>query len=222
MAQKTRATITAELDALLIDTAAEGSITPEVLKAKLVDIVDSALVPLTDTNQRGLYAYDTGLTYYNGAIVQYDYKWYVANTTTTPGAFNSAQWTFQGYIQYSGSLSIPTASVLTLNGTPLTLVAAIASRTIRVSNVRATINFNSIAYATNVQLDIYMSVGGAPNVQFTILNLLAAVADQHRIGTVTAAAQLAENAALMVRVNSGNPTAGDSDIVIYFDYQVVD
>lgn len=222
MAQKTRATITAELDALLIDTAAEGSITPEVLKAKLIDILDSTLVPLTDTNQRGLYAYDTGLTYYNGAIVQYDYKWYVANTTTTPGAFNSAQWTFQGYIQYSGSLSIPTASVLTLNGTPLTLVAAIASRTIRVSNVRATITYNSVAYATNTQLDIYMSVGGAPNVQFTIPSLLAAVANQYRLATVTAAAQLAENTALMVRVNSGNPTAGDSDIVIYFDYQVVD
>lgn len=222
MAQKTRATITAELDALLIDTAAEGSITPTVLKAKLIDIIDSALVPLTDTNQRGLYAYDTGLTYYNGAIVQYDYKWYVANTTTTPGAFNSAQWTFQGYIQYSGSLAITTAQVLVLNGTPLTLVAAIASRTIRVTNVRAKLTFNSVGYATNTLLDVYMSVGGAPNVQFTILNLLAATANQHRVGTVTAAAQLAENTALMVRVNSGNPTAGDSDIVIYFDYQIVD
>lgn len=222
MAQKTRATITAELDALLIDTAAEGSITPEVLKAKLIDIVDSALVPLTDTNQRGLYAYDTGLTYYNGAIVQYDYKWYVANTTTTPGAFNSSQWTFQGYIQYSGSLTIPTASVLTLNGTPLTLVAAIASKIIQVKNIRGRLTYNSINYATNTQIDVYMSVGGSPQVQFTLPTFLDSTANKVKVGTITANASVTTNQALMVRVNSGNPTAGNSDITIYFDYQVVD
>jgi hypothetical protein len=220
MAVKTRADILTAIATLFADNT-NGDISAEDLRSICNDLADSSVNSSTDTASTGLSAYDTSRVYYSGNIVQYDYKWYVANTTTTPGAFNSAQWTFQGYIQYSGSLAIPTASVLTLNGTPLTLVAAIASRTIRVSNVRATITYNSVAYATNTQLDIYMSVGGATNVQFTIPSLLAAVANQHRVGTITAAAQLAENTALMVRVNSGNPTAGNSDIVVYFNYEVV-
>lgn len=222
MAIKTRAQIQTDLDTILINTAAEGSITPEVLKGLMTDINDSFLNTNTDTNLQGLAPYSTTVQYYSGALVQYDYKWYKANTTTTVGAFDVAQWDFQSYVTYSGDLTIDTADVLTLNGTPLTLVAAIASHKIRLLNCSAEIIFDSVAYATNTQLDIYMSVGGAPNVQFTIPSLLAATANQYRLGTVTAGAQLAENTPLMVRVNSGNPTAGDSVLVVYFDYQVLD
>lgn len=223
MAVKTRATITAELDALLIDTAAEGSITPTVLKAKLLDILDSALITPTDTNLQGLYPYSTTVQYYSGAIVQYDYKWYKANTTTVIGAFDPTTWDFQGYIKYSGSLSITTAQVLALNSTPLTLVAAIAARTIVLVNApNLKLTYNSINYATNTSIDIYSSVGGAPNVQYTVPAFLDSTANKRKVATITANASLEANSALMVRVNTGDPTAGNSGIVVYFEYIVAD
>lgn len=220
MAIKTRATIKEELAALLVDTAPAESLQPSLILAKLNDICDSFLNTPTDTNLQGLYPYDATLIYYVGAIVQYDYSWYKANTTTVAGAFDLSKWDFQGYVLYSGSLNIVTADVLTLNGTPKTLVSAIASRTLRLRNIRASIIFNSIAYATNTTLNIYMPVGGASNIQFTVPAMLAATADQYRMGTITSGAQTAINAALMVAVATGNPTAGDSPITIYFDYTV--
>lgn len=221
MAVKTRADIATDITTNFADNTT-GNITAAVMRSMLTDLSDSSVNSTTDTDKVGLSEYDTSRVYYAGQIVQYDYKWYVANTTTVAGAFDVSKWDFQSYIQYSGNLIIGTADVLTLNATPLTLVAAIPSKIIVITSVMVELIYNSVAYATNTQLDVYMSVGGSPNVQFTIPTLLAAVANQHRRGTVTAAAQLAENTALMVRVNSGNPTAGDSDIVVYFNYEVVD
>ncbi len=221
MSQKSRTDIQNEINSNFADNT-EGAITAELLRESLSNISDSMVNQLTDTASTGLSEYDTSRTYYSGNIVQYDYKWYVANTTTTPGAFDSGDWDFQGYIQYHTSLVIETADVLTLNTTPITAIAAIASRTLRVRNVRARIDYNSVAYATNTTLNIYMPVGGAPNSQFTIPSLLAATADQHRIGTVTAAAQIEENQPIKVTVNTGDPTAGNSQVTIYFDYEVVD
>lgn len=219
MAQKTRATITAELDALLIDTAAEGSITPEVLKAKLIDILDSTLVPLTDTNQRGLYAYDTGLTYYNGAIVQYDYKWYVANTTTTPGAFNSAQWDFQGYIQYSVIKTIEPAQVVQLNTTPQTLVSGIASKIIQPVHASAKLTYNSVEYTTNTTLQILCIGSSLPIYDFTAF--LAGTATKARVASDVGNGELLNNTAIVAKVDAGNPAAGNSTIVIYMSYIVI-
>lgn len=222
MAIKTRAQIQTELDVILLDTASQGSITPSVIKGILQDIIDSSVISHTDTNLQGLYPFDLTIAYYAGAIVQYDYKWYKANTTTTAGtAFNPAQWDLQGYISYAGSLTIATADVLTLNSVPKTLITAIASRTLRVRNIRASIAYNSVAYATNTTLNIYMAVSGTSNSQFTIPSLLVASADQHRIGTVTAGAQLASATDVKVSVNTGDPTAGNSPITIYYEYEVI-
>lgn len=221
MAQQSRVDLQTTINTNVNDNT-NGDISAEDIRSALTNLNDSAVNKSTDTGFLGMYAYSTTQVYYSGQITQYDYKWYKANTTTTAGAFDSAQWTFQSYITYSGSLTIETADVLLLNTTPKTLVAAIASRMIRIQNCRAKLTYNTVAYATNTTLNIYQTVSGASNSQFTIPIMLIATATQYRIGTVAAAAQLAVNAALMVTVNTGDPTAGNSQIVIYFDYQVVE
>lgn len=220
MAQKTRADLLTDITTNFADNST-GDISAEDMRNMLTNLSDSMVNSTTDTGLVGLSEYSTTRVYYSGQIVQYDYKWYVANTTTVAGAFDSADWDFQGYVQYSGSTTIETAAVLTLNTTPVTLISAIASRTIRVKNIRARIVYNSVAYATNTTLAIYVPVGGVPNVQFTIPTLLTATANQHRVGTITAAAQLEENQPLKVTVNTGDPTAGNSQLIVYYDYEIV-
>ena len=61
-----------------------------------------------------------------------------------------------GEITYKASLTIETADVLTLNATPLLLIAApSASYAIQVQHLAVYVNFNSIAYATNTNVDVY-------------------------------------------------------------------
>lgn len=221
MAQKTRADLLTDITTNFADNST-GDISAEDMRNMLTNLSDSMVNSTTDTGLVGLSEYSTTRVYYSGQIVQYDYKWYVANTTTVAGAFDSADWDFQGYVTYNTSLVIETGTVLALNTTPVTAIAAIASRTLRLKNVRARIDYNSIAYATNTTINIYMPVGGSPNSQFTIPTMLAATADQHRIGTVTAGAQVEENQPIKVTVNTGDPTAGNSQITIYFEYNVVE
>lgn len=222
MAQKTRADLTSEITALLVDTAAAGSLTPEVIRAKWIDLIDSCFNKATDTNLQGLYPWDATVQYYTGAIVQYDYKWYKANTDPAlTGLFVTADWDFQGYVRYSGSLTIATADVLTLNATPKVLVAAIASKKIQVLNASVNMTYNSATYAANTTLQIYQTVGGSPNVSFSLPSFLANGASTHEIATITAAAKLATNEAVYIRVLTGNPTTGNSDITVYFDYIVI-
>lgn len=221
MAVKSRADINTAIATLAADNT-NGNISAENFRSIVSDISDSSINSTTDTASTGLTVYDTSRVYYSGQIIQYSYKWYKANSTTIAGAFDPAYWDFQSYVKYSGSLTIETADVLMLNSTPKILVPAISGRIIRLINCRGKITYNSVAYATNTTLNIYMAVGGAPNIQFTIPTMLAAVADQYRVATITAGAQLAINADLKVTVASGNPTAGNSPIVIYFDYQIED
>lgn len=225
MSVKTRATLTSELTALFVDTAADDSLTPEVVRAKLIDIVDSCFNTSTDTNLRGLYAYDATLVYYAGAIVQYDYKWYVANTTTVAGAFNASHWDFQGYVIYSKSTTIETANVRTLNATPVTLVSAIASKSIAVVSGFLSVSFNSIAYATNTTLQLLTDTAVVDQLQFlTGLNASVSRHTQGRLTTAAVAAtdtQLIVNKALQAKVLTGNPTDGNSSITITCSYIVI-
>lgn len=221
MSVKSRTDIQNQINTDFADNTT-GNITAELLRTTLSDISDTMVNSLTDTASTGFAEYNTSRVYYQYNYVIYSYKIYRANTTTVAGAFDSSKWDFVGYVEFTGSLTIATADVLQLNTTPKVLISAITGRTIRVKNIRAKMTYAGVAYATNTTLNVYMTVGGASNSQFTIPTFLAATADEHRIGTVTAAAKLAASADVKISVNTGNPTAGTSDIVIYYDYDVLD
>lgn len=221
MSAKTRADLTSEITALLVDTAAAGSLTPEVIRAKWIDLIDSCFNKATDTNLQGLYPWDATVQYYTGAIVQYDYKWYKANTDPAlTGLFDTGDWDFQGYVVYSGSTVIETAEVLTLNGTPVKLLDAIASKYIRIIDSSAKLVWNSVEYATNTDLEIYTDTG--TTVQANWSGFLAGTADKRKTGNVVAGSDLIVNKAIYVKVPTGNPTLGNSQLTVYYNYIVID
>ena len=128
-------------------------------------------------------------------------------------------------IQGTAKLTIASADVLTLNTTPLTIVAAQGVGTaIEVISASVKIDFNTTAYATNTTLQL-ISPGGATLVQATTTTVLAVTQNTHtgfiRTAPVASGGSIFENTALTVNVFNGNPTAGDSDITVYITYRII-
>jgi len=130
-----------------------------------------------------------------------------------------------GGTQYT-SLVIPTASVLTLNGTPLTIVAAPgAGYAIEAIAASVKLIYNSVVYATNTDIGLITDTANTYQIDGqTVLN--ASVSSIRKLTAVlnnfTATdTQIIENKALQVKVDTGNPTAGDSDITVYVAYRII-
>lgn len=126
---------------------------------------------------------------------------------------------------YTASLTIATASVLTLNGTPITIVASPgAGKYIEVVSASATMTFNSAAYATNTNLQLICA--GADVAQVTNPTILIATVTKNTKfvdgQTPTAGqTQIIADTALQVKVATGNPATGDSDIKVKVSYRIV-
>jgi hypothetical protein len=131
--------------------------------------------------------------------------------------------TYLGDVQ-AVDLLIVTADVLTLNGTPIELIAAQGAATyVELLSATVRVKYNSAAYATNTTLQLTTS--GASVSQYE-LDVLDATVDTGRKLTETTTAtagntQLISNTAVNVTVSGGNPTAGDSDIHIYATFRVL-
>ena len=124
----------------------------------------------------------------------------------------------------SASLTIASSDVLTLNTTPITIVGAVAGYAIEVISSSVKVDFNSAAYATNT--DIELKTSGADVAQAKGIAALAASVSRisnFTISPTPSAAQsvIISNADLMVSVNSGDPTAGDSDITVFVNYRLI-
>jgi hypothetical protein len=127
-------------------------------------------------------------------------------------------------IQGTAKLTIATADVLHLNTTPLTIVAAPgAGYAIEVISASMKMVYVSATYSTNTTLELITA--GATNSQASTViknsaSTIRRFADATTLASATAT-QLVENAALNVKVASGDPTAGDSDITIYVTYRII-
>jgi len=125
------------------------------------------------------------------------------------------------------SLTIPSADVLQLNTTPLTIVPAQGVGTaIEVLSACVSIDYGTTPYATNVGLSLRCDDGGSVEPQVISLTALNASTSSIRklaVDSTFAAAdsQILENIPLEVYVPTGNPTAGDSDITVYVTYRVI-
>jgi len=122
------------------------------------------------------------------------------------------------------SLSIPTASVLTLNATPLTIVAAPgAGYAIELINVSLKMTYNSVAYATNTTVQLIASGASAYQAQFNSAVLASASSTWNTIAkSALSGTNVIENTALQVKVPTGNPTAGNSDIKVFCLYRIIE
>lgn len=124
------------------------------------------------------------------------------------------------------TIAIPTASVLLLNSTPYTLVAAPGvGKAIKLIGWSGRIVYNSATYAANTTLQIYTDTATA--VQGNNTTLLPSTASRWLRGQMvdasgTTSTQIIENKALLANVLTGNPTTGNSDIYLYIEYAIID
>lgn len=120
-------------------------------------------------------------------------------------------------------VTLTSAQVLALNTTPITLVPAQwAWKYINVLSIVGTVDYNSVAYATNTTLEFRYTDGSGTKVTADVTTLLTATADT-AIGVkwIEAATALTANAPVIVRVATGNPATGDSPIKFKVIYEVV-
>lgn len=128
-------------------------------------------------------------------------------------------------IVYYASLTITTAQVLALNGTPLTIVAATGAGTyIEVISASATMTFVSAAYATNTTLQLINAGADIPQVTNAFILPATVTKNTKFVDGQTPTAgqtQIIANTALQVKVATGNPTTGDSDITVRVAYRII-
>lgn len=124
------------------------------------------------------------------------------------------------------SISITSANVLSLNTTPIELVASPgAGKYLEVVSATVYIEYNSSAYDTNIKLLIRSS--DADVAQFEDSSALISTITKsckfipNTIAATSAQTFLTENKGLEVLVDSGDPDNGDSDIKIKLLYRVV-
>lgn len=121
------------------------------------------------------------------------------------------------------TVKLPTASILTSFTTPLSLIPAPgAGKAIRLMDASFTMDYNSAAYATNTTFELRYTDGSGTKVTADVSSLLTATADTIvNVWGIEAQLVLTQNAAVVVRTATGNPTAGNSDIYVTVVYRVV-
>ena len=129
-----------------------------------------------------------------------------------------------GGARYTATLDVSSAEILAMNTTPLELVAAPGSgKVIKIQSIVCNYTYVSATYATNVKLQVITD--GATIAQYEQGMLGATVSTIRQLSEVnsssTTATQLLDNAAVNLRVETGDPTAGDGTLKIYATYDIV-
>jgi hypothetical protein len=125
-------------------------------------------------------------------------------------------------IQGTAKLTIASADVLQLNTTPLTIVAAQGAGTaIEVISASAKLTYGTVQYATNTVLQLVTAGGNDAQVDWISTFLSTSGSAIGRAVNIYDKSNLIENAALTVTVETGDPTAGDSDITVYCTYRII-
>lgn len=120
-------------------------------------------------------------------------------------------------------VTLSSAQILALNGTPITLVAAQGAGTmIRPVQILINKTFVSVAYATNIDL----ALGSGTVFASTFGNALGFSASEVAVYPVASNASASPatgsiNIDLKISVPVGNPTAGNGTLAIYLTYNVI-
>jgi hypothetical protein len=121
----------------------------------------------------------------------------------------------------TGQLTIPTASVLTANSSPVQLVGAPGSGyMILPVCIAMKLVYNSVAYTTNTSVQFLIN---SQTLTATVATFLAGTSDKWAITPVSAVQYTTtlENQGLYFSVLTGNPTAGNSDLLITVLYRII-
>lgn len=148
---------------------------------------------------------DTTQTPFNEAVAQ-------ANTLNANAALTIA------------SVTIPTAEVLTLFTTPVPfgITVPVGYIPVVVGDVLLSSTFNSVAYATNTNIGI-RSVGGSELIVRGVVRLAfsASFMTIFDLFVTSSGVRYISGADLEVFIQTGNPTAGNSDITVTLTYILI-
>lgn len=118
-------------------------------------------------------------------------------------------------------ITLTTAQVLALNSTPITVVTGISGKEIQVVNASFHLKYNTTAYATNTTLALRASSSTGSILQAeAVINGSADAIGVFGLNSGTNNIVTGDN--LVATVLTGNPTAGDSDIVVDILYRITD
>ena len=127
-----------------------------------------------------------------------------------------------GVVVKEASLTIATADVLKLNATPIEIIAAPgAGFAIEVLSASIRVVFNTTAYATNTGISLMAATTTEQQTDSEINQTANAFTQFEPNSGAPDEVQIVENQPIRVFVQSGNPTAGDSDIKIYVTYRII-
>lgn len=156
----------------------------------------------------------------NGGIAvhgQYD-----SLTASWIGTLTPLQQADSGTIMLYSNTTIPSASILSSNTTPIVIIPAPSTGSaIKIIDSAISITYNTVAYATHTTLNLITDSATNPQSSFT--SALAATVTTERSGaktTITGATetQIIPNRAVLLQAQAGDPTAGDSDVVVKIWY----
>jgi len=120
---------------------------------------------------------------------------------------------------------IASASVLTLNTTPIQLVPSPGvGKFAIVKECVCKLSYGGIAYATNTNLAV--RVQSMTDFLFRTVGILSVTADTFinlkKQDELTTGAQYIENRQIEAYVETGDPTLGNSDVILYYQYFILD
>jgi hypothetical protein len=129
-------------------------------------------------------------------------------------------------INQTKTVRIPSADVLNVFTTPYLLIDSPGvGHFIQVLTASCKVNFNTTAYATATTLTILTDT--ATRIQHSFSNALNATLSRMCVSAqqgINGAAdtQLISDKGVYLKAQTGNPTAGDSDIIIYLTYRIIE
>lgn len=122
-------------------------------------------------------------------------------------------------------VELTSAQIRTLNTTPVLVVTSPgAGKALVPHAVYATLDFRSIAHVTNSDKTLDLEYGGSrtgEKVASLPTAFVEATADKAGLAYVSGAVAPLENTALYAHIDTGNPSTGDSSILLRIYYKVV-
>ena len=118
-------------------------------------------------------------------------------------------------------VTLTTAQILALNTTPITIIPGQTGKEIQVVNASIHLKYNTTAYATNVNMVLKASSAAAADIQARA-SIDGTTDSLGSFDLTSTKLNIVTGDALVVSVDGGNPTAGDSDIVVNILYRITD
>jgi hypothetical protein len=118
-------------------------------------------------------------------------------------------------------VTLTAAQVLALNSTPITIVSGITGKEIQVISASAHLIYGTTPYATNVSMRLKQTSNATSNAQASF-DISHSADKMGAFALMSTVKNIISGEDLVVSVDGGDPTAGDSDIVVDVLYRITD